>query len=185
MNKKLSAVVLCLGVVACGAPVGDDGLEPEDYVDSEDLGTSALALSSSCGTATPDYTYTGFISPTLITNSGSGCTQIVDINSINLNLYMPPFLSPAQMPTNETDCLAARARMYIWDKTGSGTPVYLGAATTYGVWEGPIFGTYSCNLTAEPHTALVSGRSYRFGVSTERPAFSYIDLKLRSVKYPQ
>src|SRR5688572_6483702 len=184
MNDRLSAVMLGLCFLACGAPVEDDEFATEEATDLEEIGVAAQALSSSCGTSSPDYSYTGSISPTLITNSGSGCTQIVDINSINLAAFLPPVLSPASFPTNEADCLAARARMYIWDKTASGAPVFLGSSQTYGAWN-EIFGQGQCDLAHSPPIALVAGRSYRFGVSTEKPAFSYINLNFRSPSRPQ
>ena len=127
MQNRLSAVLMCAGLVACGAPVDEEEFDAQDATEAEDLGTSAQALSSSCGTSSADYSFTGFVNPTLVAASGSGCTQIVDINSINLGNYYPPVLTPAQMPTNQADCEAARVRMYIWDKTGSGDPVYLGS----------------------------------------------------------
>jgi|SRR5688572_1335549 len=184
MNKRLSAVVLGFGFLACGAPVDEGDVATDETSDEEVIGVATQGLSQSCGTSSPDYSYSGKISPTLITNSGSGCTQIVDINSINLASFLPPVLSPATFPTNESDCLAARARMYIWDKTDSGAPVYLGSSQTYGAWN-EIFGQFQCDLAHSPHVALVAGRSYRFGVSTEKPAFSYINLNFRSPSRPQ
>ena len=180
MRDGLNAVLMCAGLVACGAPVDEDEFDAQDATEAEELGTSAQALSSSCGTSTPDYSFTGLVSPTLVAPSGSGCTQIVDINNINLGGYYPPVLTPAQMPTNQADCEAARVRMYIWDKTGSGDPVYLGSSQTYGVWTEEVFGgSFYCSLYKQA-SGLVGGRSYRFGLSAEKPAFSYINLKFYS-----
>jgi hypothetical protein len=170
-----------LGLAACGAPVEDGGFESEDVSEAEeDLGTLAQALSPSCGTATPHFTYTDAIYPTaLVTNGGAGCTKIVDINSIDLVDFLPPVLTANSAPTNQADCLNTRVVEYLWDKTDPGDPVYLGSLSQYGVWDSFL----GCDLAASPPAALVSGRSYRFGVSAQRPKYTYIDLKFRSIYF--
>lgn len=167
----LAAVSWLLG---CGAA----GEDPVDALEADDLGTMEQALNASCGSASPQATYTARVNPSLSASAAqqsAGCqgnSFIFDLNDYNhgMNPLLNPLLSPASIPTNEADCEATDLRFYVWEKTGSGVSL-IGADIIPLVWANDPPFVVGCvvNSLFAPAT-LEAHHDYRMGVSVRRPS---------------
>ncbi|HTV20222.1 MAG TPA: hypothetical protein VMG12_16170 [Polyangiaceae bacterium] len=139
----------------------DDSGAPEEM----DLETLDQAINTGCGALSPTFSYTGFVNPLLDTNSytGGNCNSvIVDIDNFNTG-FLDPVLEPRTIPTTQAACEALSIRLFVFEKTSSGS-VFLGQTKEVGHWlSGPL--VTGCLAGFSTPVALTSGKNYRFALA--------------------
>jgi hypothetical protein len=172
-------------VLGCGAGAEGDFQDPaDDERGGDEVGTLEEGLNSSCGSFTPQATYTGIIaSPggqtVTAAQQSAGCqgnSFIFDVNSWNGSSYAGLTVAPSAYPNDQTTCETTDVRLYVWEKSGS-TVTLISSAIKTGVWEG----AFGCNLTLSNSLFAQGGHSYRIGVTARRPSTTNQSLVLTAV----
>lgn len=160
-----------LGVmIACGPqreePLADAGSHAIAAVER------GLSSGEQCATISAAATFSGVpyaYSPGSYDPSGCNKAYVVDLTSRASSEYFTgTYVSwfDYRVPTTQSECEDIRVSAYVWDKT-SGSPIYLGARSKAGVWNGAC---ETPTIRIEDLITLQDGKNYRFAVQARNHA---------------
>ena len=135
----------------------------------EDLSTVSEAFTANqCAGASAVATFTGVYSWTSSTNYGGACNAVDELSG-GSGLFMPygSGASPADLPTNQTDCQATTLRSVFYKKI-SGAWVIQKDESHAGVWGPKPFGGMQCTVAETSFPPPGGGTDVRVATTLRR-----------------
>lgn len=177
---SLLGLLAFVGLIGCGGMDGEGGEAGWGEAEIDEIGNLEQALSSNCGTFSPQQTFTGSVARTTVTaaTQGQGCegdSFIFDIDRYDAGAFLTPSVSPAVFPDIATQCTSTSVQYFVWERTARNV-IFLGSTSQNGSFD-PFLG---CFLSVSSPVTLVGNRDYRFGVTVRRPSNVLQDLTVFS-----